>query len=882
MSSGSGISDSSREVLVPRIYGGRWSATTSSTTGDYVKRSGDSMTGTLDMSMSKIQRLAVCTAADDCVPKHYCDANPSYVKKSGDSMSGTLNMGANQILCTHTATTDDALVNLSVMRTSSVQKEGDSMTGDLLMGAHAVKTAYIAADATDLVNKATLERTARLYAALPTGTEASDSYSFLSDLPSAEAASCTAAVSSVPLFTTTYDYPKDVRAGTMVNPLSLWCANPPSNLASPYIQCAGGTDLELGSARASFAMRATAWSVRFENRALGQVLFQLTGIESPNGITDTVIDTVTFDGPPYGDTVGGVSQFVRPFPEESNWKQWKRFNVFVQHATDLRVFKVVLVPHMVDCAMSRPVSCPCPIGPFDTANLCYLEGNYATIDSVVDGYVSKAGDTMTGDLELGSNAIRTSFVAAEAGDVTNRGFVIASCVQKSGDVMSGSLDMGANKISTTFAASVDSDVANLKAVRDYSVSKGGDTMTGPLVMGANKITSSYIATADSDIVNKKLLDESVAAVGTGGSQPIDALYASAGADGPPGVDGQPFIGPTDYAGSASIPSSVIVTFSPWFSATIKTRGFDGWVGADQEYPQDRLDQIFFQSYPRRGATNVYNNYVRALGSGNPEIEFYFPHEVDCDGYEIYFRPNPLTEGTVIQPSFRYAGSDVFTTEGGTDMLMGTSNEVVIDEGTPIRRARREFPSMWDAPPKTQNSRRRITAIRFRWTTWTTGNIDIFAMGLLNLPLNCRARRLTNIGWPNLEMAPNSGAAGTDAVPVAYLISELQQHLNAYHGALLTEANSVVMTGTDVTLQFIVDQPVQCVVVTSTAPMAKLARTMLIPQIVPPPATVRDVIVVNRTGSRLVVRNQDDKVRHDLADNAAARMIFVGGEWAHVQ
>ena len=847
MSSGSGISDSSREVLVSRIYGGRWAASTSSTTGDYVKRSGDSMTGALDMSMCKIQRLAVCTAADDCVPKHYCDANPSYVKKSGDSMSGTLNMGENKIVCTHTATTDDALVNLSVMRTACVQKEGDSMTGDLLMGDHAVKTAYVAADATDLVNKTTLERTARLYAALPTGTEASDSYSFLSDLEAAMAASCTSTVSSVPLFTTTYDYnrqkyyQKDVRAGTMLNPLSLWCANPPSTLASPYIQCAGGTDLELGSVRASFAMRATAWSMRFENRAIGQVTFQLTGIESPNGITDTVIDTVAFDGPPYGDTVDGVSQFVRPFPEESKWTQWKRFNVFVQHATDLAVFKIVLVPHMVDCAMSRPVSCPCPIGPFDTANLCYLEGNYATIDSVVGGYVSKAGDTMT-----------------------------------------GSLDMGANKISTTFAASVDSDVANLKAVRDYSVSKGGDTMTGPLVMGANKITSSYIATADSDIVNKKLLDESVAAVGTGGSKAVDALYASAGADGPPGIDGQPYIGPTDYAGSASIPSSVIVTFSPWFGATIKTRGFDGWVGADQEYPQDRLDQVFLQSYPRRGATNVYNNYVRALGSGNPEIEFYFPHEVDCDGYEIYFRPNPLTDGTVIQPSFRYAGSDTFTTEGGTDCSMGTNNEVVIDEGTPIRRCRKEFPSMWDAPPKTQNSRRRITAIRFRWTTWTTGNIDIFAMGLLNLPLNCRARRLTNIGWPNLEMTPNSGAAGTDAVPLAYLISELQQHLNQYHGTLLTEANSVVMTGTDVTLQFIVDQPVQCVIVTSTAPLAKLARTMLIPQIVPPPATVRDVIVVNRTGSRLVVHNQDDKVRLDLGDNDAARMIFIGGEWAHVQ
>ena len=73
----------------------------------YVKKSGDTMTGALDMQNHKVTNVAAPTETADAANKGYVDTAVSgltdgttalpYVKKAGDTMTGVLDMGANSI-----------------------------------------------------------------------------------------------------------------------------------------------------------------------------------------------------------------------------------------------------------------------------------------------------------------------------------------------------------------------------------------------------------------------------------------------------------------------------------------------------------------------------------------------------------------------------------------------------------------------------------------------------------------------------------------------------------------------------------------------------------------------------------------------------------------
>ena len=81
--------------------------TNGTTAMPYVKKSGDTMTGALDMQNHKVTNVAAPTETADAANKGYVDTAISgltngttampYVKKAGDTMTGALNMGANSI-----------------------------------------------------------------------------------------------------------------------------------------------------------------------------------------------------------------------------------------------------------------------------------------------------------------------------------------------------------------------------------------------------------------------------------------------------------------------------------------------------------------------------------------------------------------------------------------------------------------------------------------------------------------------------------------------------------------------------------------------------------------------------------------------------------------
>jgi hypothetical protein len=89
---------------------------------------------------------------------------------------------------------------------------------------------------------------------------------------------------------------------------------------------------------------------------------------------------------------------------------------------------------------------------------------------------------------------------------------IANRVSTAGDTMTGQLDMGANKIvnvATPTAGSDASTKAYVDGVAATNLDLSGGTMTGNIVMGANKVTSTSNPTADDDLTRKGYVDSTL-------------------------------------------------------------------------------------------------------------------------------------------------------------------------------------------------------------------------------------------------------------------------------------------------------------------------------------------------------------------------------------
>ena len=149
-------------------------------------------------------------------------------------------------------------------------------------------------------------------------------------------------------------------------------------------------------------------------------------------------------------------------------------------------------------------------------------------------YVNVTGDTMSGNLQMGTNDITgvdsVQGLNAPAGNshAVNKQYADDTFVDAAGDNMTGDLAMGTNMVSG-LGAPISDDHAARKGYVDQQdalqVTKAGDSMSGTLAMGVNKVTSAAVPSVGTDLTNKTYVDSQILttlATGVAGG-PIDTV-----------------------------------------------------------------------------------------------------------------------------------------------------------------------------------------------------------------------------------------------------------------------------------------------------------------------------------------------------------------------
>jgi hypothetical protein len=106
-----------------------------------VKKTGDTMTGALNMTSNKITSLGTPTVTGDAANKQYVDNQiGNYVSKTGDTMTAALNMSNNKITSLGTPTALGDAATKGYADNKHVAKAGDTMTGDLIICNNGART----------------------------------------------------------------------------------------------------------------------------------------------------------------------------------------------------------------------------------------------------------------------------------------------------------------------------------------------------------------------------------------------------------------------------------------------------------------------------------------------------------------------------------------------------------------------------------------------------------------------------------------------------------------------------------------------------------------------------------------------------------------------
>jgi hypothetical protein len=169
------------------------------------------------------------------------------------------------------------------------------------------------------------------------------------------------------------------------------------------------------------------------------------------------------------------------------------------------------------------------------------------VDSVDTLKLNKAGDTMSGNLAMGSNKVTGLDTPTDNDDAATKGYVDASIadildgapaaldtlnelaaainddddfaatvttalagkLSLTGGTMTGDIAMGSNEITSSVDPSSNDTLSRKAYVDDQvdtKVSKAGDTLTGNLVMGVNSVTSTANPTTDDELARKGYVD----------------------------------------------------------------------------------------------------------------------------------------------------------------------------------------------------------------------------------------------------------------------------------------------------------------------------------------------------------------------------------------
>lgn len=291
-----------------------------------------------------------------------------------------------------------------------------------------------------------------------------------------------------------------------------------------------------------------------------------------------------------------------------------------------------------------------------------VNGTDAATKTYVDTSISNLIDTAPGTLDT------LNELAAALGDDPNFAATtaasIATKVSKAGDTMSGALAMGTNKITGLGDPTANQDAATKAYVDTQDATKlslSGGTMTGSITMGSNKITSTATPTTDNDLTRKGYIDTLF------GSTVSAATSAAAAA-----------VSETNAAGSASSASTSATDAAN--SATAAAASYDSfddrYLGAKASPPSVDNDgnalitgALYFDS--TAGVMKVYNGtaWVDAGSSvnGTSERNVYtatsgqtaFAATYDIGFVDVYLNGVKLVTGTD------------FTATNGTSVVLST-------------------------------------------------------------------------------------------------------------------------------------------------------------------------------------------------------------------
>jgi len=161
--------------------------------------------------------------------------------------------------------------------------------------------------------------------------------------------------------------------------------------------------------------------------------------------------------------------------------------------------------------------------------------------------VAKSGDTMSGNLAMGSNKVTGLATPTDSADAATKGYVdaqvtavidsapaaldtlnelaaalnddanfattitnaLATKLPLAGGTMTGNIVMGGNKVTSTATPTTDDDLTRKGYVDTQDATKlnlSGGTMTGDVVLGANKITSTATPATDDTLTRKGYVD----------------------------------------------------------------------------------------------------------------------------------------------------------------------------------------------------------------------------------------------------------------------------------------------------------------------------------------------------------------------------------------
>ena len=161
---------------------------------------------------------------------------------------------------------------------------------------------------------------------------------------------------------------------------------------------------------------------------------------------------------------------------------------------DLNVIEVVKVNGVAQAITNKAVDITVPTQVSDLEN----DAGYLTEDDLPEGIqASDAAPLMDGVAAAGSSEAFARGDHVHPSDTTK--------LDKAGDTMSGNLAMGSNKITGLANGTANADAVNFGQL-DERLPKAGGTMSGAIAMGSNKITGLADGENDGDAVNKGQLD----------------------------------------------------------------------------------------------------------------------------------------------------------------------------------------------------------------------------------------------------------------------------------------------------------------------------------------------------------------------------------------